>query len=215
MGFKVVVLDMDGTILHYDLSEYGSSWDAVHNAAGTFQEHKKLVDKYLDNRKLYDEWVEKSFMLLKGKKVSEIERKILPPPYTPNVKEVTDEIRGMNIKRGLVSAGLDIVAEYARNDLGLDFCECNILGQKNGLFTGTGESKVCYWDKARNLKEVCARFGAETNEAVVVGDHDSEIPMFKISGLGIAYRPKTESIRKAADVVVTDLREIPAIIRKF
>jgi phosphoserine phosphatase len=215
MVLKLVDFDLDGTIVDYKSSEYGSSWDAVHHAANTFKESRELLENYLGKKELYHEWFEKAVALLNGKSVSEVKSKVLPPEYSNNAKKTTEELRRMKLYRGIITSGVDIVARYVEKDLDLDFCGCNELHQKNGFFTGLGIPRVALWNKSSNLTEVCKRFNIKLDETVVVGDHENELDLFEIAGLSIAYKPKTEKVKKVADYVISNLNEVPLIIRKF
>jgi phosphoserine phosphatase len=214
MGFKLVSIDADGTFFNYKNFEHGSSWEAVHEAAGTYGKSVELLEKYVGRKEMYDRWVKESMSLLRGGNVSLVKSKILPPPYSENAREAVLELKKMGLCCGIISAGLDIVCNYIEKDLDLDFCLCNKLDVENGMFTGTGRTDVP-WDKGKSLEKVCSRMGVRQDQAVAVGDGENEIDMFGKAGLGIAYRPKSEAVKKAADIVVSDLREIPMIIRKF
>jgi phosphoserine phosphatase len=214
MGFKLVSFDADGTLFHYNKFEHGSSWEAVHSAAGTLGHSMELVEKYIGKTEMYDRWVRESMSLLRGKNVSLVKSKVLPPPYSKNARDAVLDLKKMGLYCGIISSGLDVVCNYIEEDLDLDFSLCNRLNVKSGMFTGTGISEV-HWDKGKSLEKVCSELGIKQEEAVAVGDGENELDTFEKAGLGIAYRPKSEMIKKAADVVVTDLREIPMIIRKF
>ncbi len=215
MAFRIVDFDMDGTIVNYKEGSYGSSWDATFHALGLSEECKKLLDYYLWKKDLYPEWFEKQVTLLKGRSVDQVKSKILPPVYSDNAKEAFEELKKMGLYRGIITSGIDIVARYIEKDFKLDFCECNELVYRSGLFTGMGIPNVDLWSKKDNLIKVCERFGVKTEDAVVVGDHENELDLFEIAGLSMAYKPKTEKVGKAADYIINDLREVPLIIRKF
>jgi phosphoserine phosphatase len=221
MVLSLGFLDMDGTTIHYPCGDYGSSWDKLADAIGKIEENKRLLKHYLHRRHLYDELFRKECSMYKGVSVAMVRRKVLPPVYTPGARRLAKELRDMSMTRGLLTAGVDVVARYVEEDLHLDFCECNELIRKNGCFTGDGRSNVPLWEKSKNMKDVCRRYGIEPDkdgvyrEALVIGDHDNEMELFKIAGTSIAYRPKSEKVARAADYVVHDLNEVPAIVRKL
>ena len=212
MAFKLVDLDLDGTLLCYN-SEFNSSWDDFYRAANLVKESKDLLNYYLWKKPLYNEWFNKQVLLLKGKSVSEIESEILPPTYMEGAENLSQELKSMGLIRGLLTSGVDIIARYVEKDLNLDFCECNEVFQENGFFTGLGKSNVNLWDKKRNLLKICKQFNVKPKEVVVVGDHENELELFEIAGLGIAYQPKTDNVTKAADYVVNNLVDVVPLIR--
>lgn len=215
MKLKAAFFDVDGTLVHYNCSDYGSSWEAVHDAAGSLPEHTALLKKYIGRLDMYDRWVQESLLLLKGKDATMVRSKILPPPYNKNARKAVDEIKRDGLRCGILSSGLDVVCNYIKDDIGLDFCKCNEVHEENGIFTGTGNSIVKLWEKEKSFQHLCESMGIMQSEAVTIGDGENDIGTFEKSGLSIAYKPKTEKVASAADFVVHDFNEIPAIIRKF
>ena len=215
MVFKLASIDMDGTAVDYKISKHGSSWDAVFHAAGMIEESNKLLDFYLWKKDRYEEWFEKQLGLLKGKSVSEVKKNVLPPPYSDGIGKICGELKEMGLYRGILTSGVDVVANYIKDDFGLDFCESNVLLQKDGIFTGRGGYFVPLWDKVSNLKKVCKKFNVDLKDVVVVGDNENDIDLFNAAGLGIAYKPKTEKVENAAEYVINDLNQVPVIIREF
>ena len=212
--------DMDNTLINYPYGEYSSSWGAVFHSAGKFEESQKLLEQYLPNPHLYGEWFDRACSLLKDVPVDDVMKKILPPVYMEGAKDVVRETKKM-ATIGLLSAGTDPPARYVAKELEMEFCECNELLQENGLFTGIGKCNVSLWDKKQNMVDVCNRFGIKSDEkgiyrgTVVIGDHENELGSFGAAECSIAYRPTSDKVRKAADYVVTDLKQIPQIIRKL
>jgi hydroxymethylpyrimidine pyrophosphatase-like HAD family hydrolase len=64
--------------------------------------------------------------------------------------------------------------------------------------------------KADGLKMIAEREGLELKHCVFVGDNDNDIEAIKAAGLGIAFSPKSDKVRQAADVIIDsgDMRDL-------
>ena len=218
---SLVFFDMDGTLVNYEHGNYGSSWDAVMHAAHKEDEAKKLLEFYLPRPHLYDEWFDKECSLMKNVSVEYVRSKILPPVYSDGAREVVSELKEAGLITGLITAGINPPARDVVEELKMSFCECNELLHENGYFTGKGKNNVPLWGKKKNMIKVCNSFGIRPDEngiyrgVVMIGDHDNELEAFEVSEYSIAYKPASEKVRKAADYVVNDLREVPVKLREL
>jgi phosphoserine phosphatase len=167
----------------------------------------------MDKPESYPECFAKEVALLKDKFVSKIRNKVLPPRYVPDVRKVCDELKEMNLKRGLLTTALDLVARYVQKDLNLDFCYCNELITKGNHFTGEGRLIVDLWKKDVMLDKLCDEIGINTQQAIVVGDNFNDLPMFRLSGLPIAFNPKVEEVKKSTRYTIHNLAELPVVIK--
>ncbi len=146
-NIKLCIFDMDGTAVQYANSSFQSSWDAVGIAAGKEEEWIRRRDYYFPKHDLYQEWFDGNCGLLKGVEVQLILDKILPPPYTTGFRDFCTYIKSEGVKLGLVSSGVNLVADCINEDVGLDFVVANMLHVDDGKFTGTGEQHVPLWRK--------------------------------------------------------------------
>ncbi len=208
-----VIFDMDGTLVQYD-GPFQSSWDALGYAAGLKEQWDRLIEYYFPKRELYWEWMDANARLLKGISTEKIFSKILPPPYTPGVRE-TMALLKKKYKLGILTSGLDFIAEYICQDLGMDFYLANGLKVHNGVFAGECERRVYLWTKDQHLRELCAWEGLDPKEVCFVGDHLNDIPVMRSVGLAIAFAPKDPELLKAAHAHTNDFREIPKLIEKI
>jgi len=215
MKIKAVVFDMDGTIVQYPVGSHGSSWDMVFYAAKLKKKYEELLEYYIARPELYEEWFEKLVALLKGKSISEIKNLVLPPAYAnkASFKETCKKLKEMGIAVGILSSGIDFVAEHIAKELGLDFCIINKITVNDDSFTGKGELVVNLWKKDKVLLKLCSDLNIDPKEVAVVGYYSSEVPLFKIAGLGFAYSPKDDAVQKAANHVISDFREIIPILK--
>jgi len=210
---RAIIFDLDGTLVRYRNVEFESSWGAIAAAAGKQEESEQILREFLPRRDAYEEWVERDAALLAGIPVEEIAAKIFPPPYATGAREAMAALRG-RYTLGILSSGVDLVADRARQELGLDFSVANRLLIEDGYFTGESETVVDLWKKADVMKVIAAKHALDLSEICFVGDHMNDVPVMHIVGLSIAMNPKDEELERIADYVVPDFTTIAQIMKE-
>jgi len=117
----------------------------------------------------------------------------------------------------LLSAGLSLVTERIRKEIGVDAALANELIVKNGFLTGGVKVNVSFDNKDEALRSVLKKFNAEMNDCISVGDDETLIPLFEKVRLAIAFNPRSKNVERHADIVVKsdDLRAVlPYILSK-
>ena len=208
---RAIIFDLDGTLVRYHGVEFESSWGAIAAAAGMQKESEEILHEFLPRHDAYTKWVQRDAALLAGISVEEITAKIFPPPYAAGAKAAIAELHG-RYTMGILSSGVDLVAERAREELGLDFSVANRLLVEDGHFTGKSETIVDLWKKADVMKEIARQHKLDLSEICFVGDHMNDVPVMRIVGLSIAMNAKDEELARIADHVVTDFTAIPQIV---
>ena len=197
---KLVVLDLDGTVVKYNTGRWHSSWDVLASVSGRKEEYDKYSHYYYPKKELYSEWMQKSAQLLRGCRVSDVEKVIFPPPYVDGVRDALDLLKKRNCVCGILSSGVDIVADRAKKDLSLDFAVANRLIVRDGIFSGDSELIVNLWHKEKNLIELCSKFGVSLKDTLFIGDNENDISSMRSCGHSIGFSPATEGVRDMADV---------------
>ena len=210
---RAIIFDLDGTLVRYHGVEFESSWGAVAAAAGKQEESGRILREFLPRRDAYQEWVERDAALLTGISVEVITAKIFPPPYATGAREAIAALRG-RYTMGILSSGVDLVADRACQELGLDFSVANRLLIEDGRFTGESETVVDLWKKADVMKEIAAKHNLDLSEICFVGDHMNDVPVMRIVGLSIAMNAKDKELERIADYVVPDFTTIPQIVEE-
>lgn len=212
---RVVTIDVDGCLVSYENvgSPFHSSWDALGYAYGLKERWDKRIKKnYESLRGTNDEqWARANTADLAGRKVEDALRVLYPIPYCTGAREFAEASK-QNFRRGLLTTAIDIVAEKAAEELGLDFCFCNTLHRQNRAFTGTLDYNVPTWLKHIRLLRVCRRCGVWPEAICHIGDNENDISVAEKTGMFIALKPKTQRVEEAGDYVANDFFEVGRIL---
>lgn len=211
LGIRAIVFDLDGTLVRYEGIKFESSWGAIAAAAGVSDRSEALLREYLPRRDAYAEWVAKDAELLTGTSVDDVSRRVFPAPYAVGVREAMAALRG-RYRLGILSSGVDLVADWVRADLQLDFALANHLVTEDGRFTGRSVTRVELWAKDDALRALADEQGIPLDEICFVGDHINDLPAMRIAALAVAANPKDARVSDAADFVIEDFAVLPGLI---
>ncbi len=201
---KMVVFDLDGVLVDID-----SSWKMIHKAFGVdnevnFQKHlKKEID--------FEEFMRSDIRLWNKPKIDKIKKILNRAPLMSGAIETVKELKKAGYKIAIISSGISILAERVKEELGIDYAYSNkLLVGSDGRLTGEGVEEVSLLKKNIVLKKMSETEGIDSKQCVTIGDSKYDIPLFINSGLSIAFNPKDDLVREAADLVIegTDLRKI-------
>jgi len=211
---ELVVFDMDGV-----LTDTISSWKYIHDYFGSSNE--RSVDEYLKGKIDDMEFIKRDVSLWReyGRPVTKdkLVDILSGVSLMKGAKECITVLRDHDIKTAIVSAGLDILAERVAGELGIDIVFANgIKTDDHGYLTGEGllEVRLMYKDEA--VRRLSKQLRIPLERIAAVGNSCFDSPMFETCGLGVAFDPKDDCVRKSADVVVEgkDLSKILPFLEK-
>ena len=211
---KLVVFDMDGV-----LTDTISSWKHIHDYFGSTNE--RSVDEYLKGKIDDMEFIKRDVSLWQenGKPITKdkLVDILLDIPLMKGAEKCITVLGNHNIKTAIVSAGLDILAERVALELGIDHVFANgIKTDEDGRLTSEGLLGVRLMYKDEAIRCLAVQLKIPLHRIVAVGNSCFDIPMFETCGLGVAFNPEDDCVRKAADVVVEgeDLSKILPFLEK-
>jgi len=203
----LVAFDMDGTLLTIN-----SSWEFIHRILGTVEVASAYRDMYERGEISYRRWAELDVSTWRDKDFSRVLREVERLELTENAKEAVSRLRDAGFITGLISSGLDVVADRVCRELEMDFCRSAKLEIVDQRVVGISE-ELAPDEKALVLLEVSEEFGAPLDRVAFVGDGDSDLSVFRMGiGMKIAFRPESPLIRELAHHVVDDLLDAADIL---
>ncbi|MGM5488629.1 MAG: HAD family hydrolase [Nanobdellota archaeon] len=194
----LICFDMDGVIFK-DIN----FWMELHRQFGTIEEGKQLTSQYLhsDYERLVEEVVEK---LWKGKDATPYYELVNSIKYMPGVRETFSCIKERGYHSAIISASSMDVARRVQQDHGVDRIYANELvirdGRVSGEFRwpiGAGKER-----KAAIIWEVCADFGLTPQDAIYIGDSETDLEAFREVGMSIAFNCHSDELKACATYVV-------------
>jgi phosphoserine phosphatase len=213
LDIRLVVFDVDGT-----LTRHSSVWWRLHEHFGTTAEGKLYYDQYFAGEINYDQWADLDAGLWKGKTLEEVMEVVHATQLAPGARETIQTLQEHDITTSILSGGLDVMADYIGQRVGINHVLTNILYHHNGVLTGEVENLVAWGGRSEVISQINDYFDISLEETAFVGDGRNDMSVFKIVGLSIAYNPEDQEVADSADVVVRgeDLRDIlPHIIQEF
>lgn len=218
---RLLLFDMDGTLIRNPHSGFNSSWDAVGMAADVWKEFEDNKARYYDLKDQWHLWAQADADLLKGKSFEEVRRKTLEIiSYAPGLEALFTELNG-RYRAGILSNGVGFVADEIAGQFGFDLelCLADRLLVEEGYFTGEVVPGMPKRDKTEGLKYICKKAGVSPDQICYVGDHLNDLAVFKEVECSVFMDngnkdPCLEKARIAArGNSITDFRELIEYIR--
>lgn len=205
-GLRLVAFDMDGV-----LAKNTSSWSYIHHAFNV--KNDKNLQAYVRGEIDYEGFMKKDIGLWVD--VQDARAKIVDllnmAPLMGGAPETVMELKNMGYRTAIISAGLLILAERLKTELGIDRILANDLKvDGSGNLTGEGIKAVELKDKRPALKQLARLEKIPRRSMAYVGDSAFDVPLFGKVGKSIAFNPSSPIVAGAADVAVygDDLRRI-------
>ncbi len=203
----LVAFDMDGTLLTIN-----SSWEFIHRLLGTMDIATTYRRMYERGEIDYRKWAELDVSTWRGKDFSLVLREIQFLELTEHSREAVSLLKEGGFIVGVISSGLDVIAERVCRELEMDFCRSAKLEIVNGEVVGIAE-ELAPEAKGEVLAEISEHYGIPLSRVSFVGDGDSDLSIFQMDiGMKIAFRPKSKLVIELAHHVVEDLLEAAKIL---
>jgi phosphoserine phosphatase len=212
--FKLVMFDMDGTLLQ------GRGIFVIAEKKGFKDELlKKIKDNCID---FYQRSIEIA-KLSKGLNKNELIEIFRTIKLHENVENIISTLKKHGIITAIATDSYNVFADDLKERLGIDYTFANNLIMNGDIITGELEihnkdltqdffsGRIYSICKSCALEQLCEKLDIKVEESIAVGDGRVDIGMIKRAGLGIAFNAPDE-VKKHADIITNDLSIILNLI---
>ncbi len=198
--YDLACFDMDGT-----LTNIRSTWKWIHQCLGT--ENEQGYKDFINQKITEEEFMRSDISTWKSVKpdlcMQDLVKIFQQTPLVDGIQETVASLQDCGMRCVIVSGGIDIAARMLANEFGFDDCVADSLKiDDDGKLTGEGVKIVDLADKGVWVREYIKRYGTTPERTVSIGNSFTDIPMFKNSGLSIAFNPLDEYTSAAATYTV-------------
>jgi glucosyl-3-phosphoglycerate synthase len=200
---KLALFDMDGVLLK------GRFIVELANATGKTAELAQWLDNYSVSA---SERTCRIAAIFAGVSWEAFETVARAMPLTPGAIDAIVSLRKQGYRVGIVTDSFQVVAEIVRRRVFADFTFSSLMRFKRGKASGNitlcpamvhpdgcKEHDLC---KLNVLRHIIDRTGIDPRNVIAVGDGENDICLLKAVGTSIAFEPKTEAVRAAAQTIL-------------
>ncbi|QOU18958.1 hypothetical protein BRETT_004179 [Brettanomyces bruxellensis] len=195
---KLAVFDMDSTLIEQEVIELIA-------AQAHCEKEVAAVTRAAMNGELdFKQSLAKRVALLKGIESKDLWDSLKPQlKFTNGVRELCKFLKAKGAKLAVFSGGFLPLANYAKEQLGLDYAFANVLGTEfnaegKEVLSGETVGEVVDGQKKRKfMLDIAAENGIPLAKAVATGDGANDLPMMQAAGFGIAWNAKPKVQKEA------------------
>ena len=198
--YDLVCFDMDGV-----LTALRSSWHWLNLCLGVDNDATFIA--YITGEIDQPEFMRRDIAQWKAAKpdirITDLVRFFQSMPLTGGIQETVACLKSNGVRCVIVSGGIDIAAKMIAEEFGFDdYVADSVCSRSDGTLTGEGEMNVDLNDKGINVRHYIEKYGTTKERTVSIGNSYTDIPMFRNSGMSIAFNPMDELTVAAATYVV-------------
>jgi len=196
---RLVVFDMDSTLVQAEVI------DELAKLAGAGEEVAAITAAAMRGELDFKESLRRRVAQLAGLDEALLQQVATALPLMEGAERVTNTLKRLGYKIGIISGGFDYFGHYLQRKLGFDYVYANRLEIIDGKLTGKVLGEIVDGaKKAELLQQIALKENLTLAQTIAVGDGANDIPMLTIAGMGVAFHAKP-IVREKAERAITNL----------
>lgn len=212
MRIKAFATDVDGVITKIE-----SAWRYIHERLNLLEKAKLNAELYYSRKISYRKWAELDIELWKGISKEQFYSLLEAVEIREGAEELFSYLRSKGIKIIAISGGLTSLLEILSRKFHFDKFMANDIIFENNIICGKFKLNVTPYNKGKILLNFLKKLGIDNKECLGLGDSEFDIPMLKVCGYRITFKPKNlKLIQISNEAIFSDtLHEVYMRIRKL
>lgn len=206
-GYRVIAMDLDGTLLRGIEFSWTAVWQYLQFPEPVY---KAAMKDYRKGVTSYQQWCDLAVQHFRAKGLRRLDfpKIVAGITVTKNLVQTIMTLRTEGFVVALISGGIDTFLEELIPDASdlFDYLCINRLHfeQPSGLIAGVDATPFDFEGKAVALEAICKLHGCTLKESVFVGEGFNDQYVANTAGLSIAYPPHETSINAVSIPVADD-----------
>ncbi|KAI5846009.1 HAD-like domain-containing protein [Tricharina praecox] len=185
---RLAVFDMDSTLIQQEVI------DEIARFIGKEDLVSRITERAMNGEIDFTDSLKQRCALLRGVPASVFDQLKPVITITPGARELCRALKNLGYKLAVLSGGFLPLANYIKNELGLDYAYANqlVVSPDGRELTGELTGDIVHAErKATLLQQIAYENGIPLHQTFAVGDGANDLKMMEIAGLGIAFNAKS------------------------
>ena len=210
---QLIFFDLDGTLVDGMEYFYQHLWE---HFGVPKEQTRQVLEKYIKKETSYEDWVRNDVKLLQaaGATKSALLDAIMSLHPMQGAVETVRALQSRGYKVFVISGGIDLVIEAVYGNEARNLFEEVFINRyqfdQSGKLVGVVPAAYSLENKAGCIKDMAAKYGADLQDCVFVGNNENDVEAALLTGTSIAFNSKSERLVEVASqhVESRDLHDI-------
>ncbi|KAL7274007.1 Phosphoserine phosphatase [Rhizina undulata] len=184
---RLAVFDMDSTLIQQEVI------DEIARFVGVEDKVSAITARAMNGELDFTQSLKERVALLKGVPSTVFESLKSVITFTPGARDLCRVLKRLGFKIAVLSGGFIPLANYVKEELGLDYAYANqlVISEDGTELTGEVTGDIVNAErKAQLLEQIAAGNNIDLKQVIAVGDGANDLPMMRKAGLGVAFNAK-------------------------